>query len=113
MPIVSPGYARAVGVGLLVAARTVQSGNAFALRTPNYVGEVTLTAIPLLWVIGGCVTVDAARMDQNRIDLLPGGKAGAMLRTWQCAPETNMPAAEARKKPAIRSPAGRTCIVSS
>ena len=75
MPIVSPGYARAFGVGLLVAARTVQSGNAFALRTSNYVGEVTLTAIPLLWVIGGCVTVDAARMGQNRIDLLPSAEA--------------------------------------
>ncbi len=76
MPIVSPGYARAVGVGLLVAARTVQSWNAFALRTSNYVGEVTLTAIPLLWVIGGCVTVDTARMGQNRINLLPSGEAG-------------------------------------
>src|SRR6266404_6763322 len=76
MPIVSPGYARAFGVGLPVAARTVQSGNAFALRTSNYVGKVTLTAVPLLWVIGGCVTVYAARMGQNRIDLLPGGEAG-------------------------------------
>ena len=76
MPVVSAGYARAVGVGLLVAARTVQSGNAFALWASNYVGEVTLTAIPLLWVIGGCVTVDAARMGQNRIDLFPGGEAG-------------------------------------
>jgi hypothetical protein len=76
MPIVSPGYARAFGVGLLVAARTVQSGNTFALRTSNYVGEVTLTAVPLLWVIGGGVTVYAARMGQNRINLLPGGEAG-------------------------------------
>ena len=76
MPIVSPGYARAVGVGLLVAARTVQSGNAFALRTSNYVGEVTLTAVPLLRVIGSGVTVYAARMGHNRIDLLLGGVAG-------------------------------------
>ena len=81
MPIVSPGYARAFGVGLLVAARTVQSGNAFALRTSNYVGEVTLAAVPLVWVIGGCVTVYAARMGQNRIDLLPGGEAGGDTTT--------------------------------
>ncbi len=43
MPIVSAGYARAVGIGLLMAARTIQSGHAFALRASHHVGEVTLT----------------------------------------------------------------------
>src|SRR6266498_4325928 len=71
VPIVSARDAGAVGVFLLVAACTIQSGNAFAFRTTDDVSEMTVAIVALLRIICRRVTVDAARRSQDRIDLLP------------------------------------------
>ena len=73
MPVVPAGDAGAVGVGLLMAACTIQPGHAFAFRAAHDVGKVTTPVVALLRVICGGVTVDAARVGQDRIDLLPRG----------------------------------------
>src|SRR6266576_3045126 len=56
-----------------------------AVGASHHVGEVTLTVVPWLWIDGGGVTVYAARMGQNRIDLLPSGDAlGAACGRTPC-----------------------------
>jgi hypothetical protein len=72
MPVVSSGYTSAVGIAFLVAARAIQAGDTLAFPTSHHVSRVTVPIVSLLWVVGGGVTVDTTRMDQDRIDLLPG-----------------------------------------
>jgi hypothetical protein len=63
----------------------MQSGHACALWASHHIGKVTLTVIPLLWISGGGVTVEAARMGQHRIDLLPDGETlGAACGRMPC-----------------------------
>src|SRR5258706_11523787 len=71
MPVVSTGYAGAVGVCRLVAANTVQSRNALAFWSANDIGEMTMAIITLLRIIRGCMTIYATRRSQYRVDLLP------------------------------------------
>jgi len=75
MPVVSTGYAGAVGVRRLVAANTVQSRNALTFGSANDIGEMMMTIITLLRIIRGCMTIYAARRSQDRVNLLPRRQA--------------------------------------
>ena len=68
----STGNSGAVGVLFLMTTDAVQSGHAFAFRTAHDVGEMPVTIVALLRIVGGSVTVDAAWRDQHGIDLVPG-----------------------------------------
>ena len=66
VPVVTTGNTGAVGVGLLMAAGAIQTGNAFAFRTTTHdISDVTPAIIALLWIVGGGVTVDATRVGQH------------------------------------------------
>ena len=58
-----------------MARNALQRRHAHAVRTTYHIGEVAMPAVALLRIIGSGVAVDAARMGQHGIDLLPGGKA--------------------------------------
>src|SRR5207249_7058059 len=72
MPVRSSGDSGAVGVCLLMATHAIQAWHAFPCKTADDVCEVTMAIISLLRVICSSVTVNTARMSQDRIDLLPG-----------------------------------------
>ncbi len=74
VPIVPAGNSGTVGIGVLMTTRTIESRHTFAFWTPNDVCEVTVAIISLLRIGGGGVTIDAARMSQHRINLLPCGQ---------------------------------------
>jgi hypothetical protein len=76
------GNSRAVRVGFLMAGDTLQRWNAFVFRSAHHVGEMPVAIIALLREVGCCVTVDAARMCQYRIYLLPGLQT---FRSCRCA----------------------------
>ena len=83
------GNSRA-GVGFLMTRRTVQGGNTFAFRTAHHIGKMTMAIVTLLRVIRRGVTVNAAWMRQNGIDLLPRDKAvrpRAGRPRWECGQE--------------------------
>jgi hypothetical protein len=62
MPVVTTRNAGAVGISFLVATRAVQTRHTFAFGSTAYnVRDVTMPIVALLWIVGGSVTVDAAR----------------------------------------------------
>ena len=80
MPVVSAWHSSGVGILLLMATRAIQSRYTFAFRTPDDVRKVTVAIISLLGIVGGGVTIDAARKSQHRIDSLPLGQSGCLRR---------------------------------
>ena len=75
MPVVATGDAGAVGVRFLMACRALKGGHAVAIRTSHDVGEMTTASIALLRIVHGRVAVDAARMNEDGMNLLPGGES--------------------------------------
>src|SRR5258706_9359224 len=75
MPVVSTGYAGAVGVCRLVTANTVQSRHAFAFWSANDIGEMTMAIITLLRIIRRCMTIYTTGRSQDRVNLLPRRQA--------------------------------------
>src|SRR6266404_4438999 len=71
MPVVSTGYAGAVGVCRLVAANTVERRHTFAFWSTNDIGEMTMAIITLLRIIRRCMTIYAAGRSQGRVNFLP------------------------------------------
>ena len=66
MPIGSTGHASAVSINFLMTTHTMQRGHALAfVTTADDVGEMAMAVIPLLRIVCCCVTVDAARRNQN------------------------------------------------
>ena len=62
VPVVTTGNTGTVGVGFLMAAGAVQTRNTFAFRTTHDIRDVTVAVVALLWIVGGSVTINAARM---------------------------------------------------
>src|SRR5689334_43112 len=75
MPVATAGHSCALGICRLVTANTVQSRNAFAFRSANDIGEMTMAIITLLRIIRRCMTIYAARRSQDRVNLLPRRQA--------------------------------------
>jgi hypothetical protein len=75
VPVVSAGDAGAIGVCFLMTAGTIQCGHAFAFGTTHDVGNVTVSIVALLGIVCGGVAVDATRVCQDGIDLIPCGKS--------------------------------------
>jgi hypothetical protein len=71
---VTTGNTGTVGVGFLMAAGAVQTRNTFAFRTTHDIRDVTSSFITLLRIFGCGVTIDATRVCQDRVDLLPRGE---------------------------------------
>jgi hypothetical protein len=66
MPIGCTGHAGTVGVNFLMTTGTIQGRHAFAFVTAaNDVGEMASAIIALLGIVGGRMTIDAARGNQN------------------------------------------------
>jgi hypothetical protein len=63
-----------------MACRALQARDAIASGTSHHVGEMTPSLVTLLRIIDGRVTIDAARMDEDGVDLLPGGKSVGSAR---------------------------------
>jgi hypothetical protein len=61
----SAGHSGAVGISLLMTARTIQSGHPFAFWTSNDIGEMTVAIIALLRVVGSGMAIYAARVREN------------------------------------------------
>lgn len=62
VPVVTTRNAGAVGISFLVATRAIQTRHAFAFGSAaHYIRDVAVPIVALLWVVGGSVTVDAAR----------------------------------------------------
>jgi hypothetical protein len=61
MPVVTTWNAGAVGIRFLMTTRTVEARHAEAFPTANDIGDMTVSIIALLWIVGGSVTVYAAR----------------------------------------------------
>ena len=57
-----------------MASRASQPGNATVLRPAHHIELMTMPVLALLWIVGCGVAVEAARMNEDRIDLLPGGE---------------------------------------
>ncbi|HEX6731896.1 MAG TPA: hypothetical protein VF074_17850 [Pyrinomonadaceae bacterium] len=57
--------ARCLATRSLVAGRASQPGNAMAIRPSHHIELVTPPVVALLRVVGGSVTIDAARMNKN------------------------------------------------
>src|SRR6266576_4390640 len=55
MPVVSAWNSGGVGILLLMAARAIQPRHAFAFRTADDVGKVTVAIVSLLGIVGGGV----------------------------------------------------------
>ena len=75
VPVMPARDSGTVGVGLLMTGNTLKRRNTLAVRPAHHIGEVAMPIVALLRIIGSGVAVDAARMGQHGIDLLPGGKA--------------------------------------
>src|SRR5438270_14018944 len=58
-----------------MACRALKARHAVVIWTSHDVGEMTAARVPLLRIIDGRVTIDAARMDEDGMDLLPGGES--------------------------------------
>src|ERR1043166_2125459 len=92
VPVVTARNSGAVRVGFLMTAGAIQTGHAFAFRTTHDIRDVTMSVVSLLWVVRSRVTVDAARMSQDGIDLLPPGEAlrgsyvGGISKSCRCKP---------------------------
>src|SRR2546421_144525 len=63
---------------------------AAALPRPTDVGEMTPSRVALLRIIHRRVAVDAARMDEDGVDLLPGGESlgAARVTGWNLLGKT-------------------------
>src|SRR5437588_2064365 len=66
--------AGAVSVGFLMAGRALKASNPPAIRTSYHVREMRAPCVALLRIIHCCVAVDAARMNEDRTNLLPSGE---------------------------------------
>jgi hypothetical protein len=75
MPVGPAGHSRAVCIRTLMARGALQRRNALTLRPTDDVRKMAMPVIALLRIIGGRMTIYAAWRCQNRVDLLPGGKA--------------------------------------
>src|SRR2546421_277733 len=75
MPVTAARNAGAIGVRFLMACRALKARHAVVIGTSHHVGEMTAARVPLLRIIHRRVAVDAARMDEDGMDLLPGGKS--------------------------------------
>src|SRR5260370_39965441 len=75
VPARGAGNPGGVGVGLLVTAHALECRDALAFRTAHYVGEMPMTIVPLLRVIRRRMAVDTTQLRQDRVDLVPRGKA--------------------------------------
>jgi hypothetical protein len=65
VPVVTAGNPGAVSVRLLMTANAIQTRHASTFRTTHNVRDVTVPVVALLWIVGGSVTVDAARMGEH------------------------------------------------
>ena len=71
VPVMRAGQAGAVRVGVLMASNTLQRRNPFALWPAHHVREMPVPVIALLRVVRGRMAVDAPRMREHGINLLP------------------------------------------
>jgi hypothetical protein len=55
-----------------------------ACLSPYNVEVMTMTIVALLWITRGRVAIDATRVREHRIDLLPGGEAFGARRCAGC-----------------------------
>jgi hypothetical protein len=74
VPVVTAGYTRAVGVRLLMTTGAIQTRHAFAFWSTHDVRDVTVSIVALLRIVGGGVTVNAARRRQDGVHLVPRGE---------------------------------------
>src|SRR5256885_6135385 len=58
-----------------MACRALKARHAVVIWTSHHVGEMTAARVALLRIIHRRVAVDAARMDEDGVDLLPGGES--------------------------------------
>src|SRR2546421_9022427 len=84
MPVTAARNAGAIGVRFLMACRALKARHAVVIGTSHDVGEMTAARVALLRIIHRRVAVDAARMDEDGMDLLPGGESfgSARVRGW-------------------------------
>ena len=75
MPPRRSRHASAVGIDPLVTGCAREGGNAHARPTAHDIETMTVPVVALPWIVRGGVAVDAARMGEDRIHLLPGGEA--------------------------------------
>jgi hypothetical protein len=73
-----------VCIRALMAGGALQRRNALTLRPADDVRKMAMPVITLLRIIGGRMTIYAAWRSQNRVDLLPGGKALGLGRARFC-----------------------------
>jgi hypothetical protein len=53
------------------------------LGTANDMEEMTMAIVTLLRIVARGVAIDAARMRENRVDLIPRTKAVGSARCWR------------------------------
>ena len=62
VPVVTTRNTGTVGISFLVTTRAVQTRHSFAFGPAAHdIRDVTVSIVALLWIVGGRVTVDAAR----------------------------------------------------
>jgi len=84
LPAGSARHAGAVGIRSLMARRAGERGNAAASRSAYDVEQVGMAIIALLGVARGSMAIDAARMREHRVHLLPGGETFGARRCAGC-----------------------------
>jgi hypothetical protein len=67
----------------------VQRGDAVAIWSADDIGEVPVTIVALLRIVGGSVTVDAAWRDEYGVDLLPCCQSGGSILVTGFSGECN------------------------
>src|SRR5688572_7385662 len=75
MPVVAARDASAVGIRFLMACRALKARHAVAIRTSHDVRDMTTPCVALLRILHCRVAIDAARMNENGTNLLPGGES--------------------------------------
>src|SRR5438105_13672118 len=82
-----------------MACRALQARHAIVTRTSYDVGEMTAARVALLRIIHRRVAVDAARMDEDGVDLLPGRESlgAARVTGWNLLGRT-VESAETQKE---------------
>src|SRR5687768_6210603 len=75
VPIVLTWHSDGIVVPLLMARRAIEPRDAMTLSSSNDMEEMTMAIVALLRIVARRVAIEAARMHQNRVDLIPCTKA--------------------------------------
>src|SRR5437899_13009659 len=99
MPVVRTGNARAVRIRALMTRSTVQARHTFVSRAADNVKQMAVPVIALLRIVRGGMAINATRMRQYRIDLLPRDKAGLACCRGSCLfPRHALPLSARRRR---------------